>query len=589
MLIGYGLSGEATLKAFYERLLPFATPFMALFGRNHLPHRSALSRFLSAIDQPTVEALRLLFEEDLVSRPLTREGEQEAGLRDRCGEQWRVFDADGTRQAARQRALPRTPDLPPAHRRMDAICAPGYQGRKRGEVVRTRTTLLFAHTHQWLGTFAGAGNADYRGELLRVIKTLLKACRAWQFPADHAILRLDGQYGDLAIVIDLIRSGLSYLTRGKDYGLLDLPHIQARLAHPPDQETTHPETGTSRALFDCPDLPVTGTPFRMRVIVATSPATAVAAPVGTTRDGIVYELFFTALPQAAFTAADVVALYLHRGAFETVLSDEDQEQDPDRWCSHTASGQECWQILSQWVWNLRLELGHHLHPTPMRTTVFAQAQPLPVPVAPQPAKTVVYGPPQLARPAQMGGFAGDAFTLQSDGTLRCPMGKPLYGQERRAERDGSVRVVYAARIAHCRPCPLRQQCLGYGAATKKPRRVSAVLWPLQDVPNAQDVSPPPSSAFSPVLWRDWPRCSSRRALMRLLRTQTMTISSFPAASPDERRENALLTREQRAHARLSWQERLARNACRPGAVRFHLHLFGIPTAFASFLGLPHTC
>jgi hypothetical protein len=31
----------------------------------------------------------------------------------------------------------------------------------------------------------------------------------------------------------------------------------------------------------------------------------------------------------------VVALYLHRGAFETVLSDEDQEQDPDRSLSLT--------------------------------------------------------------------------------------------------------------------------------------------------------------------------------------------------------------------------------------------------------------
>jgi hypothetical protein len=61
------------------------------------------------------------------------------------------------------------------------------------------------------------------------------------------------------------------------------------------------------------------------------------------------------LPQASFTASDVVALYLHRRAFETVLGDEDQEQDPDRWCSHTPWGQELWQILSQWVWNLRLE------------------------------------------------------------------------------------------------------------------------------------------------------------------------------------------------------------------------------------------
>jgi len=53
----------------YERLLPFADAFMALFGRHHLPSRSALSRFLAALDQATVERLRTLFQEDLVKRP----------------------------------------------------------------------------------------------------------------------------------------------------------------------------------------------------------------------------------------------------------------------------------------------------------------------------------------------------------------------------------------------------------------------------------------------------------------------------------------------------------------------------------------
>jgi len=55
-----------------------------------------------------------------------------------------------------------------------------------------------------------------------------------------------------------------------------------------------------------------------------------------------------ALPAAGFTAADVVKLYVHRGSFETVLADEDREQDSDRWSSYTAHGQEVWQILSHW-------------------------------------------------------------------------------------------------------------------------------------------------------------------------------------------------------------------------------------------------
>ena len=66
---------------------------------------------------------------------------------------WLVFDVDGTREAARQRALPQTADRPAAQRRLRPLCAPGYVGRKRGEVVRTRTTVMQAHTYHWLGTF----------------------------------------------------------------------------------------------------------------------------------------------------------------------------------------------------------------------------------------------------------------------------------------------------------------------------------------------------------------------------------------------------------------------------------------------------
>src|SRR5713226_7055384 len=58
VLMGYAISGEPTLAAYYERLQPFATPFMALFGRKQLPHRSTLSRFLAAVDETCVEALR---------------------------------------------------------------------------------------------------------------------------------------------------------------------------------------------------------------------------------------------------------------------------------------------------------------------------------------------------------------------------------------------------------------------------------------------------------------------------------------------------------------------------------------------------
>jgi hypothetical protein len=584
VLLGYAISGERTLEAFYECLQPFAAPFMALFGRERLPHRSPLSRFLAALGQAPVEALRTVFLEDLLARPLEKEAKT-GGLWDRQGAQWLVFDVDGTRHAARQRALPSTLDLPPAQRRLDKVCAPGYLGRKRGETVRTRTTVLQAHTHQWLGTFSGAsgaGNGDYRGELRQAKSAIGMYMQAQSVPLSQAVARLDGQYGNGAILADL--AGLAYVMRGKDYDLLDLPYVQARLAQPPDQQTTHPETGTCRALFDFPNLSLSPTGPRTRVIVAAWEAPDSPVKVGTTRGENVYELFYTALPVGAFTPADVVALYLHRGAFETVLADEDKEQEPDRWCSHSAWGQEFWLIIAQWTWNLRLELGHALHPMPMRTTEFAAAQQEPVT---KPGKTVQvdvsYQPPAWAV-SRMGCIAGEHFTPQPDGTVHCPASFPLYPQERRPERDGSIRVVYAARIGHCRPCPRREECQGYGTATKKPRRVSAVLWPRDTTEEVVALRPPLPASHS-LVWGDWPRCFHRREVVKLLHHQRVDINLPETALPTQSQPIRLISRAERAHYRLSWAERLARNARPKPAPEVSIKLFRIPDAFATALGL----
>ena len=157
---------------------------------------------------------------------------------------------------------------------------------------------------------------------------------------------------------------------------------------------------------------------------------------------------------------------------------------------------------------------------------------------------------------------------------------------RRSERDGSVRVLYAARVGHCRRCLLRQQCLGHGTATKKPRRVSAVVWPLE-APPLPPSGPPPPPASHPILWGEWSRCQTRRAWMVLLRTQTVTVTCQPIAPPSAHsKAQGPFTRRQRAHWRMSWAQRLARNACSPLAPSVHLHLFGIPTAFAASVELP---
>jgi hypothetical protein len=101
-------------------------------------------------------------------------------------------------------------------------------------------------------------------------------------------------------------------------------------------------------------------------------------------------------------------------------------------------------------------------------------------------------------------------------------------------------------------------------------RVSVLLHPL-------------TTDTAPVLWRDWNRRRYRRACMDLLRQQQVAVQierePTPCSTP------ALLSRTQRAHYRLDWPERLARNARGPTASRVTIHLFGIPEDVARSLGM----
>src|SRR6266567_2840906 len=105
------------------------------------------------------------------------------------------------------------------------VCAPGYQGRKRGEVARTRTVILQAHTHQFLGTFGGPGNGDYRGELTRALQTVISYASQVKLTPSQLLLRLDGLYGNAAVLGDVITAGLGVIARSRDYHLLELEEV----------------------------------------------------------------------------------------------------------------------------------------------------------------------------------------------------------------------------------------------------------------------------------------------------------------------------------------------------------------------------
>jgi hypothetical protein len=578
-LLGYAISGEHSLEAFFERVAPFASAFMPLFGRQKLPDRSTLSRFLLAMDRPCLEAFRTLFHRSSLSDGWT--SETIGGIFDRQKHRFIVFDVDATRQAARQRALPTDPSFPPARRRLDAVCAPGHKGRRRGEVVRTRTVIHQAHTRQWVGTYAGKGNGDYREELASALRALPIYMQHFALPMQMVIVRLDGLYGDPAVIAQIMEAGVLLLTRGKGYHLLEHPHIQRALAYPPSACVTSQTTGQVVEVFDGGWLPLSSTGPVVRVTVTRHPAPAdpkEELAVGTRRGAWVYELFYTTLPAEGFLPADILDLYHGRGSFEAALADEDVEQAVDRWCSSTECGQEFWQIACQWIWNLRLTLGKTMQSDPvLRDIEWAPPAETPDTLVDQPDAPKQYGPWTWA--AAPGGskhprFGAEKFIMQDDGTLRCPADATLWWSETERDNDWSERAVYHAHRSDCQSCLLREQCLAPRGNGSHGRRVS----------KSRHLIPPPATiehhpvVLGAIRWVDVAGRFLRRSWITYWQRQHVEILPLDVTPPPPKPPDRP-PRDLRAHRRWRWEDRRAYNAWR-GPAQQRILIAGVPAHLA---------
>jgi len=175
VLFGYAISGEGTLEAFYQAVQPWEEPFMALFDREKLPSRSALSRFLASVSFEAIEALRSLFLADLLARPLDKE-RHTGQLVDRAGNAHVVFDLDGTlasrsttRCATDRRTACTTAPLQPG------LCSGLHRAQARGGRAYPHRCLSgsqlpvarqFRQPRQWTLPGGTPPRADCRQELV---------------------------------------------------------------------------------------------------------------------------------------------------------------------------------------------------------------------------------------------------------------------------------------------------------------------------------------------------------------------------------------------------------------------------------------
>jgi hypothetical protein len=151
---------------------------MALFERDRLPSRSALSRLLASLTEGSVEALRTLFLDDLLAHPLTRD---RANRRAEGPSRETPGPCSTSTGRGRRRGLAPYPRLmsfrhPVADWR---TCAPPETLAASAERLSGhRQRCLRLICYQWFGSFGNRGNGLYRTELRQGLATIRQYRRA---------------------------------------------------------------------------------------------------------------------------------------------------------------------------------------------------------------------------------------------------------------------------------------------------------------------------------------------------------------------------------------------------------------------------
>jgi len=120
------------------------------------------------------------------------------------------------------------------------------------------------------------GSAPMRAEAMVTIKeSSLWHARAittylgfFALPAQVALIRLDGQYGDAVAIAQLIEAGVHLVTRARGYRVLEHPQIQRVLAHPATARVTRVNSDEEVELFDGGWLQLDEVVPQTRIIVA---------------------------------------------------------------------------------------------------------------------------------------------------------------------------------------------------------------------------------------------------------------------------------------------------------------------------------
>lgn len=512
----------------------------------------------------------------------------------------------------------------------------------------TRMVVQQSHSQEFLGSLPMAGNGHRAPMMHWAAQQIAHYANARAMPLDCCIVRSDGEHGVYSQVLPVTQHGLGFLSRCADYRLLDSPVVKAALAAGTTVRITHPDSGMVREVFDVPAVPwpsINDEMPEVRVIVTRSHfPTEKRQRIGHRIGNDVFELFVTSRPASSLHAADVVALYLHRGQLEAALAKEEIELPTSHWASDHLEGQQLWHLLAQWVWNIRIWLGAELlrddkllRRTDFTPSIETLSTPLMLDLdalhraaaatnsassAPQTdaaTKPTTESPsarsattPKATRPDGRGKVAPNIlrFVRDPSGAVLCPAGHRMSLSERR-KRFKETRERHEVARGHCRSCLQRDACRGPGVSIKRGRRIEIgekereihvgadggasrtrlrVLSPEAptDSRSSERRAPLPAAQTEPpkknssLQWQDVAATQARKALHRALVSLRAEAVLRTEDEPPTQAPTPLVSRDRRAHRRRTTQEHQQRNAA-DSSECWNIRLRGVPPSLAKLL------
>ena len=605
-----GGSPRSGQRSFSGLCRGWASQLAALAGRERWATQATVSRCLAGAGRCDLVGLaRWLLGEGSALGPVLRHPASQ--YRDACGHPHVVLDYDPTVIALRKRGLPMGPDLPVPIARATAVAAPGYSGRKRGEVQIAAHVLSHAGTGTWSHIEFEAGNPHPADVADRVALSALEVARLAQLPPDRTVIRVDGG-GDVTAAYRALRKrGLIPLVRMARYTLLQSDYAAALFRQGPWLPVRDSGSGPRREALDLGDYTLDSvadeqegahTPMRTRVVVSRYAAEAKHG-AGYMMDGYHYEMFGTALSYEGWPAGEVVKCYFERAAIENRFAQLDAETDVLRVYCNKLPGQNFATLMGLWAFNLKVALGAKslktLGEVPEQLPRSDEPGPVavPAPSVEQPAVASVSQPrAEQPAPADRHGQEQPEQTIAqaiaqlpwlriarkhpgwkwNGARLLCPAGHPAaFGGVIVQGRGKYARFVVPSTC--CFACPQRSACTkslnpGYTrqihipGADALPPGTRLGKHKLQSQWNttvtAQRLLPPPLTVqgrLQPQVPLLLP-ATLRQQWTALAAACRVEVLAPPSPRPPPRNPHVAQSQAERQHRRQTWAQRLTRNA-----------------------------